>query len=569
MSTPKTYGSITFRDNAWHITSQPDVAIRIKRLLPRVRTTSLGTIVVEDTADVAMDIEWLLGRWPMEMARPDRDRLTQGADSYRGRGERVHGILTGTATHQDMPLEPAEAMTPRPYQRQAHDLARATGALLLADELGLGKTLVGLLPLSDPTMRPMLAVTLTGTLPRQWCRELDKTFPDLTAHEVTKRTPYDMTDKDGRTPDLIVMNYAKLSGWAHHLKGVVKSVVFDEVQELRRTGTDKHNAACMVAHDADLVQGLSATPVYNYGGEMFSIMSVLAPGLVGSKEEFGREWCKSTYGLDAKTSITEPAALRQWMTDQGVFLRRTRDDVGIELPDISLIEHFVDYDEQAWNAASGDAMEIARLLVDPSTPHRQRWSASGDFDWRMRKATGVAKAPFVADFTRLVLESEEKVILAGWHRDVWDIWQERLADLNPVLFTGTESPAQKNRAFDSFMGGDSRVLLLSLRSGAGLDGFQGVASNVIFGELDWSPGVHKQIMGRLHRPGQTRPVFGYFCVSDQGGDPAMRDVLNVKQMEAEMLINPEALVGAQKAPDMSGHIRRLAESILHSHGKAA
>ena len=49
----------------------------------------------------------------------------------------------------------------------------------------------------------------------------------------------------------------------------------------------------------------------------------------------------------------------------------------------------------------------------------------------------------------------------------------------------------------------------------------------------------------------------------------MRDVLNVKQMEAEMLINPEALVGAQKAPDMSGHIRRLAESILHSHGKAA
>jgi hypothetical protein len=65
----------------------------------------------------------------------------------------------------------------------------------------------------------------------------------------------------------------------------------------------------------------------------------------------------------------------------------------------------------------------------------------------MRRATGLAKAPYVADFVRLLLESEPKVVLFGWHRDVYEIWLDRLADLNPSLYTGSESSgsAQKER----------------------------------------------------------------------------------------------------------------------------
>jgi hypothetical protein len=44
----------------------------------------------------------------------------------------------------------------------------------------------------------------------------------------------------------------------------------------------------------------------------------------------------------------------------------------------------------------------------------------GDFDWKMRQATGIAKAPYVAEFVKLLLESEQKVVLFGWHRDVYD-----------------------------------------------------------------------------------------------------------------------------------------------------
>jgi hypothetical protein len=47
----------------------------------------------------------------------------------------------------------------------------------------------------------------------------------------------------------------------------------------------------------------------------------------------------------------------------------------------------------------------------------------------LRQATGIAKAPFVADFVRLLVESGEKVLLYGWHREVYSIWRDKLKDL--------------------------------------------------------------------------------------------------------------------------------------------
>lgn len=542
----KTFGSLRREGESWVVTAQADVATRLKRIFPRVQATSLGDIHILDSLEVCRDLEWVLERWPMDVSDVDRKRLTKGANGHRAQQVRVTAVLDGTAKHADLPMTPAPGREPRDYQQVAYDLATATGSLLLADELGLGKTESTLLALSDPANRPMLAVTLTG-LPRQWLRELDAIFPDLRGVEVTKTKPYDLTDEDGNEPDLIVMNYAKLAGWSHHLMGKVKSVVFDEIQELRREGTQKHMAAQMIAHQARLKMGASATPVYNYGGEMYSILKVIAPDIVGDRAEFAREWCQAVYGLDQKTRISNPSGFRNWMTDQGVFLRRTREEVGISMPPLNVQEYSIDVDSRDWKnlLASSDVAQVASLILNEDAPHKDRWRASGDLDYKMRHATGVAKAPYVAEVAKLVLESEEKIILAGWHREVWDLWQEALADYNPVLYTGTESAAGKARAFDAFKEGDSRILMLSLRSGAGLDGLQESCQVVIFGELDWSPGVHKQVLGRLHRPGQKSPVTGYFCVSDYGADPAMLDTLDLKKIEAEMLVNSDQEIEKQ------------------------
>lgn len=571
----KTYGRVEWVNaprqgarGSWRVHAQPDVAVRLKRLF-LVTPGRDGSLTLTATDATGRDLSWLLERWPMVVDPDARTELEAASARHDATVQHVTDILSGVAAHSVLRLAPAPEMTPRDYQRRGLDMALAGRGLLLADDLGTGKTLTTLLALSDPAMRPMLVVTLTG-LPRQWLRELKKTFPTLSGHEVRKASPYDMTAPDGTTPDLIVMNYAKLSGWAQHLTGRVRSVVFDEVQELRRSGSQKHDAAAQVAASADLVVGASATPVYNFGGEMFSIMDVLRPGLLGTREEFAREWCTGTYGLDTKTPLRDPAAFRVWLTDQGAMLRRTRADVGMELPPVTVIEQPVDVDEKL--AADGErgALEVARLILDENASTRDRWTASGEFDWKMRHATGVAKARFVADFTRMILESEEKVVLTGWHRTVWDIWRERLTDLNPVLYTGTESATQKAAAFDAFTEGDARILMLSLRSGAGLDGLQHInAQTIIFGELDWSPGVHKQVIGRLHRPGQQRPVAAYFCVTDYGADPHMLDVLNIKRIQSELLINPDAASGATATVEAPArHLRAMAQSLVGKHRAA-
>ena len=74
----------------------------------------------------------------------------------------------------------------------------------------------------------------------------------------------------------------------------------------------------------------------------------------------------------------------------------------------------------------------------------ERGNAARDLDLMVRQATGIAKARAVADVVRILVEGGEPVFaIFGWHRAVYDIWLERLADLNPAMYTGSESRQQK------------------------------------------------------------------------------------------------------------------------------
>lgn len=543
----------------WQLTVEPHVAVKVKRLFPRAQQSHTGPILIYDTPEVARDLEWVLTRWPLDVTADTLQRLTAGADAHRATEETVQRILEGH-TPPDGWREPIRE--PRHYQSEAAAIIQATGRLLVLDELGLGKTFTALLTLRNPAALPALVVTLTH-LPAQWLAELDRSLPWLTGHVIASRTPYDPTEKRGvdRQPDVLVTNYAKLDGWGDHLAGQVRTVIFDEIQELRHNGTLKYTAARRIADGASYRVGLSATPVYNYGGELHNIVQVVAPDTLGSREEFLREW-GSELG-NGQVSVRDPKALGSYLRDQGVMLRRTRVQVGRELPDVVPIVHTIDTDEHQLEAllAEADVAGVARLILNAETSRDDRWRASGELDWKLRHATGVAKAAYVAAFVKLLLESEEKVVLFGWHRDVYDIWMKWLIPYRPVLYTGTESPQMKARAADAFINGDARVLVMSLRAGAGLDGLQEASHVAVFGELDWSPGVHAQCVGRLHRDGQNDPVLAYYLVSDSGSDPVVMDVLGVKRRQSDPIVDPDAPLVAQTV-DTSDRIRRLAADVL-------
>jgi hypothetical protein len=365
----------------------------------------------------------------------------------------------------------------------------------------------------------------------------------------------------GYYPDLLVVPYSKIATWGHHLAGAAWTVIFDEIQELRTgPGSAKYVGAAMVADAADFRLGLTATPVYNYGGEIHNVLSVLDKEALGTRGEFIQEWGTENQG---KVYVRDPRALGAHMRQERLVLRRTRADVGRELPPVVRVPHTVDADEKVIDRETSSAVALADLILSGQGTREERFTASGDLDWQMRRATGLAKAPYVADFVRLILETEPKAVLFGWHRDVYEVWVKRLADLNPVLYTGSESATQKDAARERFLTDpDCRILIMSLRSGAGLDGLQEACKVAVFGELDWAPAMHDQCIGRLHRDGQDDNVIAYFLTCDHGSDPVVMEVLGVKRGQAEPLKDPDAQLFERGAPDAKDRVKRLAEQVL-------
>lgn len=581
-----TYGRVHYEGGVWVVEAQPHVVIKYKRWFSQAESRRTGGVKLTHTPEVCRDLEMILPRYPLAITRTDLTRLRLGAAAHRAREEQVQAILSGTAPPMGGMLEPIRP--PREYQQIAADLALTVGkGLLLADELGLGKTFAAMLVLRDPNRLPALVCVPTH-LPNQWVDELLATFPTLRAHIIRGMKPYDPArhrSMRGHDPDVLIMPYSRIRGWGDTLRGRVRSLLLDEVQEIRTGASDndasaRNMAIKQIADACDLAMGMSATPVYNYGAEAWNIFDTLAPGVLGTREEFGREWCGGSWGPKAR--VQDPAALALYLRAQGLMLRRSRRDVKRELPKNQRIPVDVDANVKVYESMAADAVALAEAILE-GEDRSLAFQASKDLDWKLRKATGVAKAPSVAEFVRLLLEGgEPRVVVFAWHREVYRILMERLAEFGPVMYTGSESPRQKLVSRARFIGGrplramietaktggerrelemPCRVMLMSLRSGVGLDGLQHVCRTGVFGELDWSPGFHDQCEGRYDRDGQTDPTTSYFLTSPVGTDPLMAEVLALKLPQGRLFVDPDADL-FEEAPDARARIRTLAEQVL-------
>lgn len=573
MSGPaNTFGAITHEGGRWRIECEPHVRTKLRRLFPQVDQRASEVVWLSDSAENSRDLLWFIDRYPMSVSPM---KLLKGLSADHVEAESlVHQLLSHVRAPDPFEL----ALPPRDYQAEAASLARIKSGLLLADDVGLGKTATAICPMVMPEYLPALVVTLSH-LPPQWVKELQKFAPNLKVHILKSGRPYDLLERPKRRrgapaqtalfdeepprlPDVIVCNYHKLAGWAETLAGFIRYICFDEVQDLRVADSMKYAAAKLIASKARLRIGLSATPIYNYGVEFFNVIDVLLPGALGTREEFVREWC-----VDDRIKDTKAFGL--YLKREGIMLRRTRKDVGRELPPCQAIPHTIQSDRAALDKIKTTAAELARVILADRQQYRgQKFMASEEFNGLLRQATGVAKAPYVAEFVRMVLASEEKVIVFAWHREVYALLMEALAEFKPVMYTGSESPRQKEEAKNAFINGDARVMLMSLRAGAGTDGLQHVCKVGIFAELDWSPGVHVQCIGRFHRDEQDEPSMAYFLLAEDGSDPVIADIVGLKKTQLEGVRDPDSELIEELEIDAGG-VKRMAESYLAKLGQGA
>ncbi len=89
------------------------------------------------------------------------------------------------------PIKFAAGLSPREHQTVAAELWKATGSLLLADDLGTGKTVSILAAIADPKLRPA-CVAVPTHLTRQWGNQSKRFLPGLKSHVIEGMQPYDL-----------------------------------------------------------------------------------------------------------------------------------------------------------------------------------------------------------------------------------------------------------------------------------------------------------------------------------------------------------------------------------------
>ena len=538
------YGTLSYnrRSKCWTIKGEPCVTEMAARLFPGSERRR-GEARFTANRRIIGDVNWLMMRYPLEIAPRDRELWKNALAQAR-----KHVLLRMNAEKLPRRSTPPEGTFEgelREFQKEGLSFLLANPRTLLADEMGLGKTVQALACLAAAKEFPALIVVPPHLL-RNWQTEITR-FLRLEGKParvcvLTGLKPYQPPEAD-----VYIIHYLLLRGWKQALPQMgFKAVVFDEIQELRHGGTEKYSAASLLAAECERVIGLSGTPIYNKGSEIWNVVNILDYHCLGDWESFTRAWCDG-YGNHL---VRNPALLGEYLRREGLILRRTKEEVLAELPPKRRLVQEIDSDDKVYRELMRPVMDQLGSLLALHPDARERALLEEQVGRGERQATGVAKAPFVAAFVRALEDSREKVLLFAHHHAVMDIYRRELAAYRPVFITGRESTTQKEEAVARFMEGKTNLCVISLRAASGLNLQR--ASCVVFGELDWSPAVHSQAEDRAHRMGQKDSILCYYLVAPQGSDRDMQDALGLKVSQFVALMGdqtPElsSIQDAQKA----------------------
>ncbi len=538
------YGTLSYnrRSKCWTIKGEPCVTEMAARLFPGSERRR-GEARFTANRRIIGDVNWLMMRYPLEIAPRDRELWKNALAQAR-----EHVLLRMNAEKLPRRSTPPEGTFEgelREFQKEGLSFLLANPRTLLADEMGLGKTVQALACLAAAKEFPALIVVPPNLLRNRQTeitRFLRLEGKPARVCVLTGLKPYQPPEAD-----VYIIHYLLLRGWKQALPQMgFKAVVFDEIQELRHGGTEKYSAASLLAEECERVIGLSGTPIYNKGSEIWNVVNILDYHCLGDWESFTRAWCDG-YGNHL---VRNPALLGEYLRREGLILRRTKEEVLAELPPKRRLVQEIDSDDKVYRELMRPVMDQLGSLLALHPDARERALLEEQVGRGERQATGVAKAPFVAAFVRALEDSGEKVLLFAHHHAVMDIYRRELAAYRPVFITGRESTTQKEEAVTRFMEGKTNLCVISLRAASGLNLQR--ASCVVFGELDWSPAVHSQAEDRAHRMGQKDSILCYYLVAPQGSDRDMQDALGLKVSQFVALMGdqtPElsSVQDAQKA----------------------
>ncbi|WP_454021283.1 SNF2-related protein [Azospirillum sp. Marseille-Q6669] len=556
----------------WELSGDRDMIMVGTKLFPGADARGGHRLRFIANPRIFQDLVWLMQRYALRVVdRAAFDGAYRECVEFllkRIRANRAFETNSGRSGESERIALSAPAafhgsLADRPWQEEGLAHMVANPRTLLGDDLGLGKTVQFLALLAQLSKWPALIVCETHNQVqwiKQTCRFLgidEDAKPVELVSGALKLHRIKGTKTAGGLPEahIYVTHYGLLRHWRQELVDAAVQVIgFDEIQALRKHDSQRYFAATDIAWRAEHVVGMSDTPIYGYGIEMWSLMNAIDQQCLGTRDQFMRQWCANS------VQVEDPEALGDYLRREGLLIRRTKEMVKSKVPPVHPMPYWVDGDEATFN----------RLNIEAERLRAEAANQNGAFDRARleeaaenaeRRATGIAKAGDVIALVKTLVEDGERVLLGAWHHDVVDLYVEGLKHFGVGCVTGRESEKRKEDAKADFISGTIKVLIMNLRSGAGVDGLQYAAHVFVAGELDWSPQVHRQIIGRLHRDGQTEQVLAYFVVSRFGKDPKMMEVLGAKMAQYYGVMKMEADTAEERAAHETAGLDRLERAL--------
>jgi len=395
---------------------------------------------------------------------------------------------------------------PYPFQYVGVEfLDRANGRALIADQMGLGKTIQALAWLQlHPELRPAVIV-VPASLKLNWQREIIRWMSkrDKVAILEGRKT----FDPALTGADIFIINYDVLSPWVDTLVKMRPAVMIaDEAHYAKNYKAQRTKALAKFAKAVERVILLTGTPVTNRPIELFPLLNMIDPEGWPSFFRYAKEYCggyNDDYGFNVG-GATNLEDLHQRI--KPYVIRRTKDQVLKELPPKqrnTLVVRFdeahrKEYNEMIYEAAMAAARTSAEALV---------------FIEKAKQVTMRAKMADTLEWIKNFLEGGDKLVVFAVHHETVDAIMREFPG-SAVRLTGRENLQERQEAVDAFQNDPRIQLFVGNIKAAGVGITLTAASDVAFVEFVWTPGDHDQAEDRTHRIGQTGSVTAWYIVAE-------------------------------------------------------
>lgn len=417
-------------------------------------------------------------------------------------------------------------LTPLPHQLEVARtvLEDMNGKAVLADEVGLGKTIEAGLILKEYMIRGLVKkvlILVPASLVSQWAYELNTKFY---IPAVAQKKSYSWEQAD------VIVSSIDTAKRAPHRDIVLNLeydlIIIDEAHKLKNNKTKNYEFAQLLKKRFCLL--LTATPIQNRIDEIFNLVSLLKPGHLGNQSNFEEYYASKNRTLETDQHLKELI--------NKVMVRNRRNDTGIEWPKRHVHTEFVDFNDEEralydaisnWKSANAFTSAFSSLTLKReacSSREAVYFSLKKFVEKRKAENPDYAIDPYIGVLMEhinsipsnskanraleIIKDIDDKVVIFTEYRasQMYLQWFLKQHGISSVPFRGGFKRGKKDWMKELFQN-HAQVLIATEAGGEGIN--LQFCNYMINYDLPWNPMRLEQRIGRIHRLGQQNDVHIY------------------------------------------------------------